>query len=517
MRRRYPSLSGSITNNPLAIGDTTLSSAALASLPAVAAPDYLAITLDPRGVAGVPEIVWVMAHTAAATSATIWRARENTVARQHLLATQWAHAPTPLDVIVNQNPWCYTPPGWDDNWIQAQYKAVTGGAPAWVLGHGMSIQSGGGTNITCARSKNYFRLVRDQMITTRGYPLYAEFFDAKQSANNGGTNLGWDVFWVQGADPSPWVFTAQPVWPGHGWNLVASKTAATNPNWTFTTRAGITGFDIIYWDQIAATAGDWTWHSPSVAADANQVVTTVASPGPGRAIQKRIHITGLAAGVHVITFSAQNAAGGPHIYIQGVAEFTSQTTGLGFVHSAYSGATLLISARTDAAVNPTDKMLAWQGNTKDAAPYDATFQFPTQPDLAIIEIGGNDTADPGVSGGAQGCGPQQFQSGLQRLIDALRRGQPYPNQISIVFVAISIPGPDSGSCDFTGASIDNPQTWPFYIRLIKQVAEEKECAFVNIHAKWGQTPLANGFCSATDFHATDAGHADIAAALGAIL
>lgn len=88
---------GTVTNNPLLIGGTSLTSAELASLPAIGAAEHLAISLDPGGIAGAPEIVYVTAHTASSTTATIVRAQEGTTARQHALNTRWAHSTTALD------------------------------------------------------------------------------------------------------------------------------------------------------------------------------------------------------------------------------------------------------------------------------------------------------------------------------------------------------------------------------------------------------------------------------------
>jgi len=97
-RKRYDFHSGTITDNPLLIGAVTMNSANLASVPAiVSGVDYIAIILDPSGTAGDPEIVWMTAHTAAATSGTIARSQESTVAREHLLAVNWIHGPTALD------------------------------------------------------------------------------------------------------------------------------------------------------------------------------------------------------------------------------------------------------------------------------------------------------------------------------------------------------------------------------------------------------------------------------------
>ena len=93
-----PFVSGTITNNPLASGGTSLSSAALASLAAVASPDVAVIILDPAGSAGAPEVVHVTAHTGAATTATIARAKEGTSSREHAAGTPWVHGPTTYDL-----------------------------------------------------------------------------------------------------------------------------------------------------------------------------------------------------------------------------------------------------------------------------------------------------------------------------------------------------------------------------------------------------------------------------------
>lgn len=91
---RTPFISGTILNNPLAIGDTTLSSNGLGGLAAIAAPDIAKIILDPAGSAGNPEVVYVTAHSAAATTATIARAKESSTARAHAVGIPWVHGPT---------------------------------------------------------------------------------------------------------------------------------------------------------------------------------------------------------------------------------------------------------------------------------------------------------------------------------------------------------------------------------------------------------------------------------------
>lgn len=72
-----------VTSAALSSGGTTISGAFLANLPKVADPDFIALVLDPESVGGNPEIVWVTAHAAGATTATIQRGREGTSARSH--------------------------------------------------------------------------------------------------------------------------------------------------------------------------------------------------------------------------------------------------------------------------------------------------------------------------------------------------------------------------------------------------------------------------------------------------
>lgn len=97
MRVRSDNTFGTTTNAPLLVGGTTLNSAGLANLGVVASPDIAVITLDPNRVNGAPEIVYVTAHTGAATSATILRGQEGTAAREHPVGTFWVHGATGLD------------------------------------------------------------------------------------------------------------------------------------------------------------------------------------------------------------------------------------------------------------------------------------------------------------------------------------------------------------------------------------------------------------------------------------
>lgn len=76
---------------------TSMSSAGLANLPVVDTTNHAAIAIE-------NEIVWVTAHTAGATTATILRAQEGTTAATHALNVAWQHGPTALDLNRLWNP-----------------------------------------------------------------------------------------------------------------------------------------------------------------------------------------------------------------------------------------------------------------------------------------------------------------------------------------------------------------------------------------------------------------------------
>jgi hypothetical protein len=100
IRLRSNFQSGTITDNPLLVGSTTINSAGFASLPVVDTTNHLILVLDPTGIGGAPEIVRVTAHTAAATVVTGVRGAGGTAARQHSTNTAWFHAPVDSDYGV---------------------------------------------------------------------------------------------------------------------------------------------------------------------------------------------------------------------------------------------------------------------------------------------------------------------------------------------------------------------------------------------------------------------------------
>jgi hypothetical protein len=99
IRIRQNFIGGLVEDNPLTSGATTLTSAALAALVAIGSTEHAVIVLDPDGMSGEPEEVWVTAHTAGATTATIARAKgyPASTARAHDRDTPWVHTAVNTD------------------------------------------------------------------------------------------------------------------------------------------------------------------------------------------------------------------------------------------------------------------------------------------------------------------------------------------------------------------------------------------------------------------------------------
>lgn len=102
IRVRTNFLGGLVEDNPLTSGATTLTSAALASVPVIGSTQHMAVVLDPDGFGGAPEVVHITAHTAAATTATVARGQEGSTARAHERDTAWVHSATASDYPVSK-------------------------------------------------------------------------------------------------------------------------------------------------------------------------------------------------------------------------------------------------------------------------------------------------------------------------------------------------------------------------------------------------------------------------------
>lgn len=99
MARIYSNfLAGEISNNPLSQSGTTLNGSFLVDAPVVSGGNILKLVLDPQGLHGAPEIVYVTSHSSGASSATIQRGREGTAARQHPQGTRVVAGVTATDL-----------------------------------------------------------------------------------------------------------------------------------------------------------------------------------------------------------------------------------------------------------------------------------------------------------------------------------------------------------------------------------------------------------------------------------
>lgn len=92
--RLYPNfMFGLISNNPLTVAATALTSTELGDLELVQSPDYVVVTLDPEDKNGNgSEIIYITNHAALATTATVSRGEEGTTAIEHPQSTEWSAA-----------------------------------------------------------------------------------------------------------------------------------------------------------------------------------------------------------------------------------------------------------------------------------------------------------------------------------------------------------------------------------------------------------------------------------------
>lgn len=383
-----------------------------------------------------------------------------------------------VDPMV-RNRWAVLPHGWDDVWVAA--RNASGSTPCWITVIGDSV--GQGSISTDFMATSWYALLRGSLINR--YGLYGDFYSLAESARfltyAGGTYNG----------TPPWVIGVAPAaWNAHGYGRVPTWTSAPSNFATFVSPAACTAMDIIYGHPYVSS-GTFTY-----TVDGGTGV--VVSMGNTDQYQHRAQITSLANTTHTIILTAQSADNAAHVW--GVATYPSGGTGVGFGKLSAGGVKLI--DWTTSSTQPNNRMTLMQGLTSSAS---TGFGFPTQPHLAIIELGLNDCQSLAL-------GPDGFEHGLRLMIQGLRRGRA---NCSIVLLVPS--NPDGQSSDVTSGLLSNPENWPLYAAKMASVARAWNCALVNIHGKWGENGVALGFQGATNPHPIDAGHADIAALLGGIL
>jgi hypothetical protein len=105
MIRRRANFQGGTLDATIDDNDTALDSTEFAGLPVIdpLENEYIILVLDPEGIDGDPEVVWITTHTISDNDVTVERGKEGTTARGHNSGTVWVNAPTTLDfaTVVN--------------------------------------------------------------------------------------------------------------------------------------------------------------------------------------------------------------------------------------------------------------------------------------------------------------------------------------------------------------------------------------------------------------------------------
>ena len=388
------------------------------------------------------------------------------------------------------NKFCYLPSGWNDAWQTA--KAASGTTQANLLQIGDSV--GQGFVSTDVFAKGYFGLMRANLLKT--YTLGGDFYGPQMNA----------TFDSHVTTP-PYVYGAGARSFGNGGRgyWIYNNAVYAGNFVTFTTPYACTAIDIHYGNY---TAGAFDYSVDGGGA-VTQTVTGSGGTGPD-CTHAKISLTGLANTTHTIAF--QNPTATPaSCLITGITTWKSTTTGINFANMSVSGfSSANFVTRVDSASNPLCPAL-YQGYTPQKEGQGSASQianntgygFPTQPHLAIIQLGINDLQ--------QSVSAATFATNVTYFIQAFRRGQP---NASIILLGAS--NPDGVNSDmrtpFTGA-----KNWQQYLLQMFTLAQMFNCAFVNIHAKWGELGVTSGFQASGDGHPLDAGHQDIANVLNTII
>jgi hypothetical protein len=379
----------------------------------------------------------------------------------------------------------FAPDQWDKGWNNA--LRTSGSTPASVCVIGDSFTQGE-PQTSDYMSKPFWALFRSNLLAkyTHGGDFYGVWYCSDFYVNVLGSTF---------AGTPPFVINTTGSgrqWAGGGFGeQVWWTTGSIAGNiLTFTTPYACTDIDIITVDY---NSGNWTY---TVDGGATQTVTIPSNDG---STLRRTQITGLSNTTHTVVVTGQSGA---QVFVPyGVATYKTRTTGLRFGWTAVCGAAMpnYLIGQTPLVGSYT----VWQGRSNATL---TGFGFPAAPDLFIIALGINDCQFSGFGMGLEG-----YQGALRKLCACIRRGNP---GASILFVAHNNP---SGDVSDVTTPFVNARAWPLFIDRMLNIAIDFNCALVNLHAKWGETGVAQGFQIAGNPHPNDAGHADIAAVLNGIL
>lgn len=416
-----------------------------------------------------------------------------------------------------QPSWIRLPNNWYSGpWFAA--KSAKFAFPAWVLFDGDSVTNGVNPANNGFLATGWPDQLRTLFLNSSGASVYGDFYSGwSYNSGAGATNPVAEGFPAFSGGSTTYEGGFGTVLAPSG-GLVWIQTIDTSqiPGWT---NGNCTGFDFLHYDW-----GACTWQflidggkggSPTVTgATWNGSAWVVTNTGGGATTGnvKKVVVRGLSSGTHTIQWGQISSAG--NMIPIGVSLFTGRSNGVGFVRSAYSGRRA-VDAATPAGTNlgyaatvtsfPSDKASLWSGSgpangTAQITP--TPFGFPTQPSLAFLAYGINDAANY--------ISPEAYGDALERKIIAYRRGV---SGCNVCLIAFSYPDPHNSDNNLSG----NGNRYNRWKRVMAAVAESYNCAYVDIDAKWGGTPVAQGFQVSGNVHPTKAGSADIANTIASII
>jgi hypothetical protein len=370
------------------------------------------------------------------------------------------------------------PAGSLDAWKAA--KAASGSTPARVLCLGDSVLAG--FNSSDWLHKAWAGVLFDAL--TAVYGRSGEFIP---------------TYWADAGNvpgTPPWANSGTGYGQGNwGYGYMAQYTGNSNDDiMVFTTPYACTDLDIVYFDH---GLNNWTWRYAVDGSTASGTTVTLTAAS----YSKRVTITGLTNAPHVLRLGRQSNDAA--LYPFGVAWYQNRNAGIQMARIGQSGQQMGVWAWTGGGTGDMPTLLQGKaaGNTG--------FGFPTQPHLAIIALGLNDA---NISAGGYAFGVAGYEHTARRLIQALRRGV---TGCSIVFLAYS--NPSSQNSDLTSGYFAGQQNYHMYVAAMERMAKAYGCVFVNIEAKWGETPVGQGYLTDGGAHPNDVGHADIGAVLSSFL
>lgn len=402
--------------------------------------------------------------------------------------------------IVQSRRWLTLPDGWDTGWKAARATSATTPASVAVIGD----SDAQGYISTNWMTKPFPILLRNALVAK--YGSYADYWTVDKSArfqtitNMASSQVGTLPFTF---DTTFGTSTSA----GYTFNLRGLATTISQDNTTypvawvnagsanFVTPYACTALDIIHHDLVSGT---FQYNVDDAVGGARVTVTNAAWN-----TMRRIPITGLTNATHTVRFGASSVA--QAMGLNGVVTYAPGATGgIGFANTGAAGSSLY-DWGVSTFGQPDDRIRQWQGRYKTAlaTTVNTGFGFPTQPHLAIIQLGINDCSNS--------HGPVHFRIALRRMVEALRYGRP---DCSVMIVVC--PNPQTTTTDVT-IQFPRAELWSLYADQIDAVAAEYQCAVANFHADWMPTPFGQGFTASNDAHPTDAGHQHIADVLASVI